>query len=213
MSLRVIGAGLGRTGTSSLKVALERLLGGRCFHMRELFERPSDTAVWLRAVRGEQVDWNALFVDFAATVDWPACAFWRELRGAYPDALVLLSTRRSAQDWWESMEDTIVANLRQPVPPNDPERAERRAMLLELLATRFSGDWSNRTDAIAAYEMHNDAARRAVAPGQLLEWCPGDGWEPICAALDVPIPDEPFPHTNTSADFRSRMLSTSQQAG
>jgi Sulfotransferase domain len=213
MSLRVIGAGLGRTGTNSLKVALEQLLGGRCFHMLELFERPSDTAVWHRAVRGEPVDWDALFVDFTATVDWPACAFWSELHGAYPDAVVLLSTRRSAQEWWQSMESTILANLRQPVPPNDPERAERRTMLLELLDTRFTRGWSDRSAAIAAYESHNEAVRRAVAPGQLLEWCPGDDWEPICAALDVLIPRLPFPHTNTSADFRSRMLSAPEKTG
>src|SRR5947209_13042166 len=130
--------------------------------MLELFDRPPDTAVWRQAVRGEPVDWKALFADFEATVDWPACSFWPELHATYPDALVLLSTRHSAQEWWQSMEDTIVANLNRPVPPDDPERAERRAMLVEMLGKRFTPDWDRRSDAVAAYERHNDAVRRAI---------------------------------------------------
>jgi hypothetical protein len=202
VSLRVVGAGLGRTGTHSLKVALEQLLGGRCYHMLELIERPAETPAWHAALRGQPVDWDALLSDFVATVDWPACAFWGELHAANPDAVVLLSTRESAEAWWESMETTIFSVLSRPVPPEDTDRVERRAMITAMME-RFNGGGNDRESAIAAYERHNSEVRRGVPAGQLVDWKPGDGWEPICAALDLPIPAEPFPHTNTGADFRS----------
>src|SRR5258708_3594112 len=111
MSLRVVGAGLGRTGTNSLKLALEQLLGGPCYHMFELARRDADTPAWKAAVQGEAIDWGALLGEYVATVDWPAAAFWREIWSANPDAIVLLSSRDSAQTWWESMERTIVPTL------------------------------------------------------------------------------------------------------
>ncbi len=202
MALRVVGAGLGRTGTNSLKVALERLLGGRCYHMWELIERPDDTAAWHAAVRGEPVDWTGLMPSFVATVDWPACAFWRELLDASPGAIALLSTRDSAEEWWASMERTIVPVLGDSVPEDEPERMARRAMILELMERRFEPRWVERDAAIAAYERHNAEVRREAPPERLVDWRPRDGWGPICAALDVPVPEEPFPHTNRSAEFR-----------
>ena len=93
MPLQVVGAGLGRTGTTSLNAALEQMLGGRCYHMTELFGRPGDTAIWRAAIRGEPVDWEVALAGFVATVDWPAAGAWSELHAAYPDAFVLLSTR------------------------------------------------------------------------------------------------------------------------
>jgi hypothetical protein len=203
MALRVVGAGLGRTGTNSLKVALEQLLGGRCYHMFEALERPEDTPVWHAAARGEPVDWDGFLPQFTAIVDWPGSAFWGELHAAHPDAVVLLSTRSSSEAWWESVEQTILQTLSEPVPPDDPERAQRRAMLLEMLERRFDPDWRDRGAAIAAYERHNEEVRGAVPAAQLVDWQPGDGWEPICAALDLPVPAEPFPHTNTAREFRS----------
>jgi hypothetical protein len=203
MALRVVGAGLGRTGTNSLKLALEQLLGGRCYHMFEAFGRPDDTAVWHAAVRGEPVDWPAFLAEFTAAVDWPACAFWAELAEANPDAVVLLSSRESAERWWESVSETILLTLSEPVPPNEEERVARRAMILDLLERRFEVDWRDGGAAMAAYESHNAAVRAAVPPERLIDWCPGDGWEPICGTLDVPVPDEPFPRTNTKEDFRA----------
>ena len=93
--------GLGRTGTASLKQALESLLGGPCYHMFEVFQRPQDTHVWHAAVRGEQVDWAALLGSYSAAVDWPACTFWRELSASNPEALILLSTRDLPEKWWQ----------------------------------------------------------------------------------------------------------------
>jgi Sulfotransferase domain len=202
MALRVIGAGLGRTGTNSLKLALEQLLGGRCYHMFEAIQRDADTPVWLAAVRGEPVDWEDFMREYRATVDWPACSFWRELYAANPDALVLLSTRESSAAWRESMERTIVPRLDQPVPPDDPEMARRRAMILELMDARFTPGWRERERAIAAYERHNAEVRRSVPPERLIDWQPSQGWEPICAALGLDVPTEPFPRVNTSAEFR-----------
>ena len=105
--MRLVGAGLGRTGTMSLKLALEQLLEGRCYHMMEVFGRPDDIPVWHRAVRGEYPDWAAFLRDYDAAVDWPVAAFWRELADAFPDAPVLLSTRRDADAWWTSASETI----------------------------------------------------------------------------------------------------------
>jgi hypothetical protein len=202
MALRVVGAGLGRTGTNSLKLALERLLQGPCYHMFELAARDQDLPVWQSAVRGEPVDWDALMRGYVASVDWPAAAFWRELLAANGDALVLLSTRDSAETWWESMQATIVPTLRQPVSSGEAQAARRRKFVIEMMERRFTAGWQDRDAATDAYERHNEQVRKAVAPGQLLEWQPGDGWEPICAALDLPVPPAPFPHENTTAAFR-----------
>jgi len=203
MALQVVGAGLGRTGTNSLKLALERLLGGRCYHMYEAAGRDQDTPVWHAAVRGAPVDWEVFLGEYVAAVDWPACAFWRELYAVNQNALVLLSTRESSEAWWTSMESTIIPRLSEPVPADEPETARRRAMILELVQTRFSAQWRDRDGAIGAYERHNDDVRRAVARERLIDWQPSDAWQPICAALDLPVPEEPFPHVNTVADFRS----------
>ena len=212
MALRVVGAGLGRTGTASLKRALEQLLHGRCYHMYEVFERPQDVAVWHAAVRGETVAWDAFLDEYSASVDWPGSAFWRELSAVNPDALILLSTRESAEKWWASMERTIVSVVSGPVPPDEPTVARHRAMVLELLERRFTPEWDSPDAAMAAYERHNEDVRRSARPERLLEWQPGDGWEPICAALALDVPDEPFPHENTTADFRAHQGLTDESA-
>ncbi len=202
--LRVVGAGLGRTGTSSLKGALERLLGGRCYHMFELIERPGDTERWERAVAGTQSDWEWLRREFVAAVDFPAAMFWRELWADSPEAVVLLSTRASAQVWWESFARTIVPSLSREVPADRPDWARRRAMNLSVLA-RLTPDWHHQAAAIEAYERHNDEVRRTVPAERLIDWQPGDGWAPICTMLGLDVPSEPFPHENTARDFQARI--------
>ena len=205
MGLKVVGAGLGRTGTNSLKLALEQLLGEPCYHMFELAGREADTPAWEAAVRGEAVDWDALLREYVATVDWPAAAFWQEIWAANPGAIVLLSRRDSAQGWWASMERTIVPTLGGAVPPDEPATARRRAMVLEMMRERFTPEWHDRDAAIAAYERHNEEVRRMVPHDRLIEWQPQEGWGPICAALDLPIPNAPFLRENTTADLRSRL--------
>jgi hypothetical protein len=204
MGLRVVGAGLGRTGTNSLKLALEQLLGGRCYHMFELHQREADLPAWQAAVRGEAVDWDSLLHEYVATVDWPAAAFWREIWAANPDAIVLLSRRDSAETWWTSMERTIVPIISGEVAPDDPSTARRRAMVVDMLGECFTPRWRERDAAIAAYERHIEDVRRAVPAARLIEWQPSDGWRPICATLGLPVPEEPFPRENSTADFRAR---------
>lgn len=203
MAVEVVGAGLGRTGTNSLRVALEQLLGGPCYHMMVVSDRPADVDVWWAAARGEMPDWNTFPEGYVALVDWPASAFWRELAAAHPDALVLLSVRASPEAWWRSVERTLLPTMLQPVPADKPGLARQRKMVRELVETTFAADMTDPDLAMAAYEQHNAAVRAGVPAERLLEWQPGDGWEPICAALQLPVPSEPFPHTNTTSDFRT----------
>jgi Sulfotransferase domain len=205
MTLAVVGAGLGRTGTASLQQALERLLGGRCYHMLEVMQNPEHDAFWLGAARDEPRDFEAVLAGYCAAVDWPACAFWRELASAHPDAVVLLSTRDSPERWWTSMQATIVPAVKSGLDSPDPAVARHRAMVSELFERTFTPRWDDPAEAMAAYERHNDEVRSSVDPARLLEWRPGDGWKPICDALGVAEPDTPFPHENTTADFRARL--------
>jgi hypothetical protein len=201
MTVRVVGAGLGRTGTNSLKVALEQLLGGTCYHMVEVFGRPDDVATWQEAVDGRPVDWHAFFGDFTAAVDWPVVGFWQEISTAYPDAIVLLSTRSSAPAWWKSADETIFAVTRREAEGDGPMREHMR--MIRGLFDRFTPGWEDPTTAQRAYEEHNALVRATVPRERLVDWQPGDGWEPICAALGVPVPDAPFPHTNSKDEFRA----------
>jgi hypothetical protein len=201
--LRIVGAGLGRTGTHSLKVAFENLLGGPCYHMLEVLGRPDQAAAWDGAARGEEPDWAEFLAGYVATVDWPAAAFWPELTAAAPEAIVVLSVRDDAGAWWKSASETIFAVLARGAPPDDPGAVAELAMITEVIDRRFTPGWRDRETAIAAYEAHNAEVRASVPPGRLVEWRPGDGWEPLCGALGVTVPSDPFPHVNTTAEFRA----------
>ncbi len=198
MGLRVIGAGVGRTGTTSLQAALEILLNGRCYHMHEVFPRPDDIPVWHQAALGTMPDWSAFLNEFVAAVDWPASAYWPELCTAFPDALVVLSTR-DAESWWKSASQTIFPASR------EAEDSPWRRMVWAMFEHRFTTEIDNRDAAIAAYEAHNARVRAEVPAARLLEWHPGDGWGPLCAALAVAEPELAFPHANTTADFQERI--------
>jgi len=199
MSLRVVGAGLGRTGTMSLKVALEKLLGAPCYHMLEVFSHPEHASYWTAAARGQMPDWDEVFKGYVAAVDWPPCAWWPEISARYPDAIVLLSTRDSAETWWGSADATIFAGI-----DRAPEGSFRE-MVQAMFASRFTPDVRDKAASIAAYERHNAEVRRRVPKSRLLEYQPGDGWEPLCRALGVPVPGEPYPHTNTREEWAARM--------
>ena len=199
MTLTVIGAGLGRTGTHSLKLALERLLGGRCHHMVEVFGDEDERAVWTQACLGEAVDFGSLLSAYRACADMPGCFFWPELLAANPDALVLLSVRESPEVWHRSASNTILPSIRMASSGGDPWMTA----MVQMLGERFSDQLEDPDAMLSAYERHNDAVRAGVPRHQLLEWQPGDGWEPICARLGLPVPDEPFPKTNSTADFRA----------
>jgi len=194
--MKVIGAGLGRTGTYSLKLALERLLDGPCYHMAEVFERPGDVAVWHRAARGESVDWRALFEGYKAGVDWPLCSFAVELADVYPDALVLVSIR-DFESWWKSASSTIF-------PSSQQAEGEWREMVEALFSNRFTLELDNKQACREAFERHYAQISETIPAPRILEWHPGDGWRPICEALGVPVPNEKFPHRNTTEEFLSR---------
>ena len=202
MTLRVVGAGLPRTATRSLKEALELLLDGRCYHMAEVFQHLEDVPKWRAATRGDEIDWRSFPPDCVAAVDWPASAFWRELAAAHPDALIVLSTRESAAKWWESADATIFPVLRKPV--EQPENEEWQQMVLGLIALEIGQDWDDPGRAQAFYERHNEQVRREAPADRLLEWQARDGWEPLCAALGVPVPDAPFPQVNTREEWLAR---------
>jgi len=201
MALAVVGAGVGRTGTHSLKVALEQVLGGPCHHMVEMFGNEEQIAGWTDAIEGRPVDWSHLLRNYKAMVDWPGASMWREVFAANPDALVLLSTRNSAEEWYKSASSTIFLAMGNMPPEMQPWMNS----VLKMFGERFSDRLDEPETMMAAYERHNDEVRREVPAAQLLEWKPADGWAPICERLGVPTPAEPFPVTNTTDDFRAMM--------
>lgn len=199
MDFRVIGAGCGRTGTASVKLALERLLGAPCYHMMEVFQHPEHVPLWHRAALDDPPDWHAMLAGYAAAVDWPASAFWPELARSWPGALVLLSLR-DPDAWWESANETIFRHI-DDSPLVTPEW---KAMIHAMFRTRWGADLSDRDACIAAFNAHNDRVRDTVPAERLLVWQAGDGWAPICKALHLAIPAEPFPRTNTREEWRAR---------
>jgi hypothetical protein len=201
--LRVVGAGMPRTGTMSQKLALEQLIGGECYHMMVLRQQVDDISVWHGGLRGESVDWSSFLANYSAAVDWPASYFWRELMGANPDALVILSVRDDPDTWWRSVDATILGVLR---AGPQPEMEEWYAMTADLFSAGFSPDWEDADAAKAAYERHNATVRAEVPADRLLEWRAQDGWAPICERLGVSIPDEPFPRVNTTEEWAERRV-------
>lgn len=202
MTLRVVGAGLGRTGTASLKSALERLLDGKCHHMFEVIENREQVPVWTDAANGVMPDWSRFLGDYVALVDWPGASFWPELSQAFPDALVLLS-HRDPERWYNSASETIFRDDDDDDGDDDGD-ASFEEMWRAIVRTRFCDDFGNKDKMIAAMLAHNEAVEAAIPEERLLRWKAGDGWAPICTALGLAVPDEPFPHTNTKEQFLAR---------
>jgi hypothetical protein len=196
-TLRVIGAGFGRTGTLSMRAALVRLGFGPCDHMVENHEHLQRFAVWNEALRRktacEPIDWRPLLDGFQAIVDWPGAYFWRELTAAHPRAKVVL-TVRDPEGWYDSIQATIFSVLDGVGP----------GVSHDIIYTRtFDGRLNHRAHCQAVFARHNQAVRAAIAPERLLVFKVEEGWEPLCAFLGVPAPaDEPFPHVNDTAAFR-----------
>jgi hypothetical protein len=199
----VVGAGVGRTGTHSLKMALELLLGGKCHHMVEVFEHPEQIPVWTDAVDGKSVDWTALMDPYRSLVDWPGASFWPELLAANPHALVLLSVR-DPEEWYLSASSTIFLGLENRIDGGPPGMSTWMDTVRRLLRDRFSDQFHDKKAMMDAFERHNAKVRATVPSSQLLEWTPPDGWAPICARLGLATPEQPFPVTNTTAEFRQR---------
>jgi Sulfotransferase domain len=202
MALDIIGAGFGRTGTLSLKHALEQLGFNKCYHMMEVMNHPDHNGLWRAAGRGEAVDWEALFAGYRASVDWPSCNFWREQMQAFPAAKVILSLR-DAESWYESIMNTIWKVSDMIRKADAPESRERTNMVFELI---WDGQFQRRLDdkahVISVFEKHNQTVIDSVPKEKLLVYRPGDGWEPLCGFLGCPIPSTPYPKMNSTEDFQ-----------
>lgn len=208
MALSVIGAGFPRTGTASLKVALEQLGLGKCYHMSEVFPRPDHWPLWADAANGRPVDWDKIFDGFGAVTDAPACLFYKQIADHYPDAKVILSMR-DADRWFESTQSTILS---------EAIMAKFREMPPILMDMMHKIGWHpedvenhDRARMIARLNAHNDDVKRTIAPDRLLVFEPAQGWEPLCAFLGRPVPDEPFPHVNSTEEFKKMVLQMGEQ--
>ncbi|WP_193369610.1 sulfotransferase family protein [Pelagibius marinus] len=202
MGLSVIGAGFGRTGTLSLKGALEQLGFGPCHHMAEVFAHPEQIPVWKQATAGAAVDWDKLLAGYRATVDWPSAYFWRELAGFYPDAKVLLSTR-DVDAWYASFSNTILRLIAAQDEVTVPAVRAALEMGAPLVSTKvFGGRADDPEHAKAVFRAHEAEVCRTIPAERLLVFDVREGWEPLCAFLGVPVPDGPFPRLNDAEQFK-----------
>ncbi|MGZ6004978.1 MAG: sulfotransferase family protein [Candidatus Saccharimonadales bacterium] len=205
--LKVIGAGMWRTATYSLKLALEELTGEPCLHMSDLMPHrlggqnsPRDLLArqWLEVVSGQKpAIWPELFRKYGSTVDWPSLMFWQDLMAAYPNAKILLSTR-DAESWWQSVSQTVL----KVIPSETTATTTWQKLILELFKQDFIGPSPSQQQAIEFYESHNALVRSTVPKERLIDWKFGDDWAPLCQALNLPVPAKPFPVTNSRAEFK-----------
>jgi hypothetical protein len=215
--VKVIGAGFGRTGTMSLKIALETLGLDPCYHMTEVFAHPEHTGFWISAWRGEPADWEGVLGVYEAAVDWPACTFYEELMERHPEAKVILSVR-DPKRWYESVRNTIY-ELSVVVPRHPLYRIGYT--FVRLLVFRgpgnidlaheiiwqgtFDGRFEDKNHAIEVFERHNAEVKRRVPENRLLVYDVKSGWGPLCEFLGVEEPEQPFPRTNDTAQMRRRL--------
>jgi len=194
MTLQVIGAGLGRTGTLSLKLALEQLGLGPCYHMLEVFKNPAAPDWWSAAADGAP-DWEKIFEGYGATVDWPSASFYAQLAQAYPQAKVIL-TERDPEAWFASTQATIFQG---PYTPDSDDPFRR--MTWKVIGSLFDGRMSDHDHVIDVYLRHNAKVRETIPADRLLVYDLKQGWAPLCAFLGVPAPDSPMVHVNTTQEF------------
>ena len=197
MALKVIGSGLGRTGTMSTKLALEQLGFAPCHHMVEMFMHPETLPLWIDAGNGNG-DWDAMFEGYSAMVDHPGCAYWRELADHYPDAKVL-HTVRDPDKWFDSTQATIF-NPDRPGPPGGPMK-----VFFDQLYAWYGGDMHDRGFMTNFFRRHTEAVIAGVPKDRLLVFNVAEGWAPLCAFLGVPVPDTPYPRENSTQEFQTRV--------
>jgi len=196
MGLSLIGAGYGRTGTLSLKSALELLGYQRCHHMIEVINKPGEADKWLAAIDNPRVDWDDLFDGFEACVDWPACHFYKELADFYPHAKVLLTVRDPLQ-WFESMSATTLNVIRPRLA--DPENRNLGSELV--VKGAFEGNIDDPNHAADIFDRHTQDVVDSIDADRLLIYNIGEGWGPLCEFLDKPVPAATFPRINSRDEF------------
>jgi hypothetical protein len=199
MGLSVIGAGFGRTGTMSLKLALDQLGLGPTYHMTEVFKNPDAPGYWEAAADGRPVNWEQVFAGYGSTVDWPSATFYKQLADAYPDAKVVL-TVRDPEAWFASTQATIFAPEIFEHAPEDWTR-----MALKVIGDLFDREMDNKARLIEVYERHNQAVQLTIPAERLLVYEVSQGWEPLCRFLGVAVPDQPMPRTNSTAEFQDHL--------
>ena len=202
MPLVVIGAGFGRTGTNSLKLALEHLGFGPCHHMFEVRDNPEQLASWEAASRGEKVDWDEVFDGYRSQVDFPGARYWRELAGHFPNAKVIL-TVRDPDEWFDSVQATILPFLAARGKHPAPHVNAIAEMGHQTVAVQvFNDRMSERDHAIRIFKKHIAEVQSDIPPDRLLTFDLREGWRPLCDFLAVDLPETPFPKTNSSRQFR-----------
>jgi hypothetical protein len=202
--MKIIGAGLGRTGTLSLKLALEQLGFGPCYHMAELMMHPEAAPLWIDAADGKP-DWEAIFRGYASSVDYPGATFWRPLAAFYPEAKVLLSVR-DPENWFESTQATIFSAESQERLSAGP-----LATFMKKTTVGAFGDRIHDKDfMIAEFNRHNAEVQRSVPADRLLVYEVGQGWEPLCGFLNVPVPSTPFPRRNSREEMAAMMAANKE---
>ena len=197
MALKVIGTGLGRTGTMSLKLALEQLGLGPCHHMVEVFMHPQSVPLWVAAGAGKP-DWDAIFDGYASMVDYPGCKFWRELMAFYPDAKLVHSVR-DPDIWFESTQATIFAPGSVAENAPEPMRA-----FFNMVIGEFGDHLHDRAFMTDYFKRHTEEVMATVPKDRLIVFEAAQGWDPLCEFLGVPVPDAPFPQHNSRAEFQAR---------
>jgi Sulfotransferase domain len=216
--MKVIGAGLPRTGTLSQKVALEMLGFGPCYHMVNVLTNLPLSKQWEQAIDAE-VDWDEVFGEHESTVDWPGAFFYRELADAYPDAKVVLSTR-DPEAWEKSMRDTIfdtiygqsvAAHISKARELVDPEWQHYIRLMSRMWAAQgiFSGGAIRPGQLAEAITRYQEQVQRNIPEDRLLVWSVGEGWEPLCNFLQVDVPDAQFPRLNDSKMYNDRIVDAS----
>jgi hypothetical protein len=199
MPLSVIGAGFGRTGTMSLKLALDRLGFGPCYHMVEVFKNPKASGYWEAAADGRPVDWEEVFAGYGSTVDWPSATFYKQLANAYPEAKVIL-TVRDPEAWFASTQATIFSRHIRDDTEDDWQR-----MVLKVISDLFDRRMTDKAKLIEVYQRHNEEVRRTIPQERLLVYEVADGWEPLCRFLDAEVPNESMPRANSTDEFRQNL--------
>ena len=216
MSIKVIGTGMGRTGTHSLKIALEQLGFNKCYHMMELFNAPEGITYFEDAEAGKPVDWDKLFTGYLSAVDYPIARYYKQLMTKYPDAK-LIHTVRDPESWYASCLQTIfwaskpslgrILNMMVKMPFS-PILRKRLPILKyngKMISKEFGDDLLNKDEVIKRFKARTEEVLKTVPKEKLLVYNVKEGWEPLCQFLGVAVPTTAFPLTNTGEEFKQRV--------